>query len=299
MIRAPMGNQAYWDKWYRYSIDILKKQLAIISTPSGNPIYESQYIFDLTINYLRLMLTEYSCGQPIGEMGKSFEGLLDAWELSNKLATEICEEHHLKKCRDWTFDLANLNHYNWCFWLVGLAIVLDIPDEAWRRLLALVETQGKDILLDSIIASREPKWQIGAILLHRKPYARLKKAIDAPKEKQAVLLREFVDHWYAELARKGKEELWWHVFCDFDKHPLKSGSYFGCWCIEAVAAVKAFGLDDSLCLGNEHYPGDLLRPDQPSTHTASENNAAEPQSEKSEVDHQPGILSRFLKKIMK
>lgn len=50
------------------------------------------------------------------------------------------------------------------------------------------------------------------------------------------------------------------------KHPLSMGSYFGRWCIEAVAAVKAFGLDDSLCLGHEHYPGDLLRPDGPSTH---------------------------------
>ncbi|MDZ4146410.1 MAG: DUF1911 domain-containing protein [Burkholderiales bacterium] len=35
----------------------------------------------------------------------------------------------------------------------------------------------------------------------------------------------------------------------------------------AAAAVKAFGMDDSLCLGHEHYPGDLLRPDDgPSTH---------------------------------
>jgi hypothetical protein len=25
-------------------------------------------------------------------------------------------------------------------------------------------------------------------------------------------------------------------------------------------------LDDSLCLGHAHYPGDLLRPDGPSTH---------------------------------
>jgi hypothetical protein len=44
------------------------------------------------------------------------------------------------------------------------------------------------------------------------------------------------------------------------------GSYFGRWCIEAVAAVKAFGLDDSLCLGHEHYPGDLLRPNEATTH---------------------------------
>ena len=30
--------------------------------------------------------------------------------------------------------------------------------------------------------------------------------------------------------------------------------------------MKAFALDDSLCVGLPHYPGDLLRPNGPSTH---------------------------------
>lgn len=101
--------------------------------------------------------------------------------------------------------------------------------------------------------------------IHYGPYSLVFKD-DAPKGLQAPLLRDFVEHWYAELARKGKNELWWYNYGDPVKHPLEKGSYFGRWCIEAVAAVKAFGLDDSLCLGHEHYPGDLLRPDGPSTH---------------------------------
>ena len=44
------------------------------------------------------------------------------------------------------------------------------------------------------------------------------------------------------------------------------GNYFGSWCIEGIAAVKAFDLDDNLCLGHKHYPGDLLRPNEPTTH---------------------------------
>jgi hypothetical protein len=199
-------------------------------------------------------------------MRKDFPGVLEAWELSNKLSDEVCKSLNLTSCRDWTFDLADLNHYVWCFWLVGLAIALEVPDDQWHRLLALIGEEGHDVLLDRVIASREPGRRIGAKLLHAKPYARLLKAIDAPKNQQATLLREFVDRWYPELARKGKDELWWYVFGDPVKHPLSMGSYFGRWCIEAVAAVKAFGLDDNLCLGHEHYPGDLLRPHGPSTH---------------------------------
>lgn len=130
----------------------------------------------------------------------------------------------------------------------------------------LIGGEGEDELLDRVIASRQPGRTVGTKLLHKKPYARLMKAVDALKNQQAALLKDFVDHWYLELARKGKEELWWYVYGDPVKNPLEMGSYFGRWCIEAVAAVKAFGLDDSLCLGHEHYPGDLLRPDGPSTH---------------------------------
>ncbi|MGE5493448.1 MAG: PoNe immunity protein domain-containing protein [Actinomycetota bacterium] len=268
MIRAPMGDTKYWQKWTTFGEQTIQNNLESIQLPSGNPIYEAQFVWDLSVEYLRLAITRYSKGDPIRDLSGRFSGLLDAWKLSNRLSEEICREHNLKTCRDWTFDLSNLNHYNWCFWLVGLALALEIPDDQWQRLLALIGGEGEDVLLDRVIASCQPERKIGTKLLHKKPYARLLKAIDAPKAEQAVLLRDFVEHWYPELARQGKEELWWYIYGDPVKHPLEKGSYFGRWCIEAVAAVKAFGLDDSLCLGHEHYPGDLLSPDGPTTHPA-------------------------------
>ncbi|MDQ5905142.1 MAG: hypothetical protein QG672_2736, partial [Pseudomonadota bacterium] len=282
MIRAPWGDQAYWKTRITKDIEWIQKAGRLLIEPSKNPTYDPQFTNDLSKDTLRLILRRYSCGDPIGDLARHFPGLLEAWELSNKLAEEICREHKLATCRDWTFELSNLNHYNWCFWLVGLALALDIPDDQWQRLLALIGGEGEDALLDRVIASRQPGRKVGTKLLHKKPYARLLKAIDAPQEMQAALLRDFVEHWYAELARKGKDELWWYIYGDPVKHPLEMGSYFGRWCIEAVAAVKAFGLDDSLCLGHEHYPGDLLRPDGLTTH---------PQRE--EAKPKPGILARL------
>lgn len=277
MIRAPIGDAGYWAKWVDYGMERLEKEWALIRAPSQNPIYDPQYTFDTGYEHIRLLLTLYSSGAPIRDLSQHFPGLLDAWELSNRLSDEICKEHKLQTCRDWDFSLTNLNHYNWCFWLVGLALALAIPDEQWQRLLALIGGEGEDVLLDRVIASRSPGRSIGATLLHGKPYARLLRAVDAPKDQQAALLRDFVEHWYPELKRpapKNKKaptvEPFWYIYGDPEKSPLEKGSYFGRWCIEAVAAVKAFGLDDSLCLGHEHYPGDLLRPDGPSTHPARE-----------------------------
>ena len=249
-------------------METLQEDLGELEKRSKNPLYAPQFWFDHSKYSLRLIILCYSRSDPIRDLAKPFPGLLDAWELSNKLSAEICAEHKLKTCRDWTFELSNINHYNWCFWLVGLALALEIPEDQWQRLLALIGGEGEDILLDRIIASHSPARKIGTQLLHNKPYHRLLKAIDAPKDEQAALLKDFVDHWYGELARKGKDELWWYIYGDAEKHPLSMGSYFGRWCIEAVAAVKAFDLDDTLCLGHEHYPGDLLRPDGPSTHPA-------------------------------
>jgi hypothetical protein len=283
MIRAPWGDQAYWETRITKDVEWIQKANRLLLEPSKNPIYDPQFSNDLSKDALRLILRRYSIGDAIRELGQHFGGLLDAWELSNKLAEEICRAHNLKTCRDWVFDLSNLNHYNWCFWLVGLALALEIPDDQWQRLLALIGGEGEDVLLDRVIASRQPGRKIGAKLQHKKPYARLLKAVDAPADQQAAQLKEFVDHWYTELARKGKDELWWYIYGDSDKHPLEKGSYFGRWCIEAVAAVKAFGLDDSLCLGHEHYPGDLLRPDGPSTHPVR-------------LEPKPGLLARWFGK---
>jgi hypothetical protein len=292
ILRAPIGDQKYWDEGVESLAKAIKKNFELLSAPSVNPAYDPQFSFNLTKYHINLILRRYSRGDAIPTLSQPFAGLLDAWELSNKLAAELnanlkpgegWDHRHLLTApiptndtrghndpRSWVFELTNLNHYNWCFWLVGLALSLEISDEQWQRLLALIGGEGEDVLLDRIIASRQPNRKIGDKLLHKKPCARLLKAIDAPKAQQADLLRDFVQNWYAELERKGNAELWWYIYGDPVKHPLEMGSYFGRWCIEAVAAVKAFGLDDSLCLGHEHYPSDLLRPNEPSTHPLRE-----------------------------
>ncbi|MHA6848775.1 PoNe immunity protein domain-containing protein [Ralstonia syzygii] len=292
MIRAPFGDRVYWEKWTTFSEKTVEEDLEHIERPSGNPVYRPQFVWDMSKNYLRLLLRRYSRGDSIHELAQYFSGLLDTWELSNRSATKICAEHGLDTCRDWDFSLTNLNHYTYCFGLVGLALALEIPDVEWKRLLALVGGEGQDVLLDRVIASREPQRSIGQVLAHPKPYARLLKTVDAAPGRQAEALLDFVNHWYPELKRPAPKsrkaptiQPYWYDYGDPEKFPLEKGSYFGRWCIEAVAAVKAFGLDDNLCLGHEHYPGDLLRPDGPSTHKP-----------RAQVD-KPGVLARLLSKF--
>ena len=262
MIRAPLGDKQYWADREAKDLQWIERASKILAEPSANPIYRPQFAFDFAKDNLISGIRVYSQGGDILEISTHFPRLLDAWELSDLASTEVCAENNLQICRDWTFELTDLNHYLWCFWLVGLALALEIPDDQWFRLVALIGEGGQDVLLDRIIAYRQPERTIGKELLHAKPYARLLKAIDAPPAQQADLLLAFVEHWYPELNRRGKQQPWWYIYGDPVKHPLEMGSYFGRWCFEAAAAVKVFGLDDSNCIGHEHYPGDLLHPSE-------------------------------------
>jgi len=270
MIRAPLGNVSYWNQVVEDNDGYLLESQRIMREPAGNPDYAPQYAFNTAKKHWHQILRRYSAGNPIADLSRYFPGLLDAWEEAERLGASVWTPEQQFTRHSWR---VNYDHYIVCFWLVGLGLALEIPDDQWRRLLALIGNEGEDVLLDRVIASRSPERKVGAALLYPKPYGRLLAAVDAPVETQASKLEAFVSHWYQEVrtgAKSGSDPQavsykhpYWYTYGDEN---FEGGAYFGRWCVEAVAAVKAFGLDDSQCLGLEHYPGDLLRPDGPSTH---------------------------------
>jgi hypothetical protein len=261
VIRDALKVQAFWDRWidhYVYEVDHRKERL---EDAFEREDYRPQYVYELSKTYFWLALHRYSRGDAISELPQCFEPLLCYWEEAEKLGLQVWTPEQQRVRHTWS---VNLDFYIDCFWLVSLALALEIPDAQWQRLIALIGNEGQDALLDRIIATRTPSRQVGTSLCYRKPYARLLEAIDAPRSRQASLLAIFVECWYEEVgaaAKSGREkqavphkEPYWRGY-----HRLEGG-YFGYWCLEALAAVKAFGLDDSQCIGHPHYPGDLLRP---------------------------------------
>ncbi|BBO59843.1 PoNi-like cognate immunity protein [Mycoavidus sp. B2-EB] len=272
MIRDSLKDKEWFDKWIKFDEYAIGEYIKGLKTHFNDPTYKPQYIFELVKIYWYLMLSCYSRGDAIHELAQYFPPMLDAWEESERLGKDIWDKQTQYTRNAWE---VNFDQYINCFWLVGLALALEIPNDQWQRLLVLIGNEGEDELLDRIIASREPSRKIGNKLCHAKPYQRLLDAINAPKDQQAKKLKIFVEKWYAELIRQPKKEQPPKIEALFSKRPywynfhlntIEQGWYFGYWCIEAIAAVKAFGLDDSLCLGHPNYPGDLLRPNGPSTH---------------------------------
>ncbi|WP_460903723.1 PoNe immunity protein domain-containing protein [Paraburkholderia jirisanensis] len=268
MTRDALAPQAYWDRWIDYSQKRITAMQARCREPFGDPSYHPQYLSNLAKEYLHLMLERYSRGDSLEDFTEYFSALLDAREESELLGKSVFTSEQQVTRHSWS---TNLDFYIFCFWLTGLALSLNVHDNEWRRLVALMGNEGEDALLDRIIATRDHDRQIGTKLRHPKPYQRLLDTVNASREDQPRMLRLFVENWYAELDRPPKkggvtaiyDRPYWYGFDQY----IDGGAYFGFWCVEAVAAVRAFNLDDSLFLGLSHYPGDLLRPDGPTTHT--------------------------------
>lgn len=266
-VRAPLGTPSYWLKWTKSTKELIARTWQEMEQPAGDPSYDAQYRRNQARRHLELMLRLYSAGAPTSALVPWFEGLLKAWEQSQALEPSVYPPEVLHSRRTW---FINFDLYGECVWLISLALALEIPDGHWQRLLALIGNEGEDAVLDTLIASRQVGRRIGAKVLYPKPYARLHAAITAPPEARPALLKDFVQHWYVELDRKATKgrpaiynRLYWYTLGDEN---FEGGAYFGRWCIEAAAAAKMFGIDDTLCCGLEHYPGDLLRPDGPSIH---------------------------------
>jgi hypothetical protein len=261
MKRDGRGTAEYWGGRVASSeLRISKVKHVREAAQPANPEYEPQYVFDLAKMHLYLILERYSRGDNVNELDQHFLGLLDAWEESDLLGEEVWGKE--EKCLRQSWAL-NLHHYMDCFWLTGLALTLNIPDNQWQRLVALMDNEGEDALLDRVIASRQTKRPIGDKLCFPKAYRGLLDVMKAPVEERSRLLRSYLDGWFDSLKNAGSPKVerylrtpYWYTYGD---ESFEGGAYFGRWCIEAAAVVKVFGIDDSLCLDHPNYPGDLIQ----------------------------------------
>ena len=295
MIRDSLTTVPHWDKWIDFLHDRINQMLKKCKETPGDPRYRPQYVFELARNHWELMLMRYSRGDAKDELPKYFSGLLDAWEESERLGKDVFTHEQQLMRRSWKL---NLDFYIVCFWLVGFALALEIPDDQWRRLIDLIGNEGEDVLLDRVIAYRDCDRKIGTELRHPQPYKRLLDAVDASASDQPKMLRLFVENWYRELDRPPKkggvpaiyDRPYWY---GFDEN-LEGGAYFGFWCVEAAAAVKAFNLDDSLCAGLKHYPWDLVHGDQPSMNV--EHSPDDSPEDESSSPPKRGLFQRLFRK---
>ncbi|ULU27707.1 PoNe immunity protein domain-containing protein [Dyella terrae] len=262
MKRDSRGSITYWNQWISYKEKHIPEMWGVLRQTGGDEGYAPQYAFEIVRKHYELALQRYSRGDAVGDFKLLFSGLLDAWEESERLGEHVWTEEQRYMRHSWA---VNLDHYIVCFWLTGLALMLEIPDDQWQRLVALIGNEGEDALLDRVIAFRQPERKIGEVLCFPKAYQGLLNVVSAPVDQRPSKLQSYVGRWFVSLKNAGSSSFppahrtpyWWN-FCANEELGMK-GAYFGCWCIEAVTVATVFDIDDAVCLDHPNYPGDLRK----------------------------------------
>ena len=141
--------------------------------------------------------------------------------------------------------------YEQMLWALSIGILLNIDEETFDQLVALVKKDDpEDYLIDYLIQSRHPEWTIRINYNFPRPYGFTRKIIEEENSEQALkLLKEFVTKkWY-----QGSSDTAW-----YDVHKQNIKNHVGYWSFESGALCKIKGLDYKELEGVPYFPYDLV-----------------------------------------
>lgn len=187
----------------------------------------------------------YSMGASVEDLRDDFLGIVDAAVRERKFAEESI--HAELMAARFRFG-QNKDPYSRWLWLVSLALVFDVDDATFDKVVWAVHLAGGDQLIDRLIATRRPDHPIGERLAFPTFRKFLNQAFEEEPAAAAKSVGRYLTKWY-----QGWKGTW-----GWDDHILlPKPVYYGYWAFETVGVVKALGLDDSSFRDNEYYPRDL------------------------------------------
>ncbi len=259
--RDPKGSILYWNTWIDFHEKTVAKMLEQASEPFPNLEYLPQFLFEIAIKTSDLMFYRYSRGDDINLIIERFDVLLDAWEKSVTLGSDVWDEDTRRTRNSWEL---NINFYSFCFRLIAFSMLLKLPAPQWQRLVNLVGNEGEDAVLDRIINYKSPGRIIGSKVCFPKAYSSLLNVMINQDENQSLSLKNFISGWFLSLRDAGPKSVppahrtpYWWKSCADESFGMQ-GSYHGCWCVEAAIAAKIYQIDDSACVEMPFYPADLV-----------------------------------------
>ncbi|PUV24014.1 MULTISPECIES: PoNe immunity protein domain-containing protein [Sphingobacterium] len=180
---------------------------------------------------LHTVIAKYSAGYPVQEVETDFikviESLKEGWQGEGK---------------NIQFD-----DYILMLWMLSVAILLDIDDAEFRKIITVLEESGyKDGIYDIIISSKFSDKNTVSDLTYPNEFGFLKNFYAT---KNIEDLKNYLDKaWY----KKMKPTYW------FDNNKNKNEVFFGYWSLESAAFVKILDVEDSSLENQQYYPYDLV-----------------------------------------
>jgi hypothetical protein len=235
--RETFKEQAYFDEQVRYNAEMLKKFNDVIENPNTAVEHGRNLLHTVFRRQLEQLITRYSRGETVEHLKESFPQIVDA------LIAYQEEPGHA----DYNFQ--EFDAYIYALWLVSLAILLDIDDNYFNKLVRELNNDGRDAVYEKLVSLRLSGRPEISEILYPKPYKLLFDALNTTGIEQIGLIKKFLTQYY-----KGMKKAYW-----YDSHLGEDAGFFGYWCFELAAFVKMLNIDDSSLLDNIFYPRDLIQ----------------------------------------
>jgi hypothetical protein len=232
--REPLLTVSFFEEQIRFANETIAEFTALLNDASI--VSPEILLFSLFSYRYSLLFLKYSRGYPIEEMRPDLLALVDA--------LETYKAHPLAE--DFFFN-GEQDEYMQALTLVSLAL-LHVETAVFARLVAAIGANGQDYILEWLIGRRLPQRPATTRLLFPKTYARLRDAIQAPRDIQSTVLQQFLAAWYESL-----NTVWYNIHA----HRQDSAGFTGYWCWEAAAVAYGLSADDAALRPMPYYPTDL------------------------------------------
>lgn len=241
---------------YKYYSEVIERHTSTIDeyedyfSKNDEPITKIGLISKLATFSLRLLniIASYSRGDSIEELRQQYSDTVNIMqEVWDKRVVKMHVGREQKE-----MDVYYLDKYIYMRWMLSLGALLEVPDEEFNILIALIKRDNiQDSLYDFLIRSREPYWGISETLNIQKPKNNIKNIIfEADPEKCQKMIKQYLEkEWLKTYKNFGLDKA--HL-------EIEKGYYYGQWAFEVAAVVKIKGLDDSSFKDNQYYPARLV-----------------------------------------
>ena len=194
-------------------------------------------LFSIFSDRYSLLFLDYSRGVAIVEIQRDFTSVVNA--------LEAYKQHPVSE--DFIFN-GEQDEYMQAVALLSLGLLLRVEAGVFQRLVAALGLNGQDFVLEWLAGRRLPSRPRTTQLLFPKTYARLRDAIQAPRDIQGTVLKSFLSGWYESL-----DTVWYNIHA----HRQDSAGFTGYWCWEAAAVACFLGANDGELRAMRYYPTDL------------------------------------------
>ena len=215
--RDKFRDHAYFDRHIRRIASSIEKFGALIATHDIEPEHRRRLRHTVFRREVELLVARYSRGDPPDKLREALPSVIRAFAAYQQQAGRAAH------------DFSHFDAYVYALWIASLAILLEVPDAELRVAVDLLDNEGRDALFDRLVALRVAGRAAASTLMYPQPYRPLFEALDASGEARTKLILEFLNGYYAGISGA-----YWH-----NSHLGEDTGYFGYWCFELAAFVKA------------------------------------------------------------